>query len=256
MAPGRARRGAHERGSGRLRTMSEDSKGSRRLRRGHGNSTSPIPAIYDDPIKRQIDPEAFATFEQRLDAFTQRRFGALLPSLGKAFFKGCTREEVTDPGLQMAFQKWVMYGFRDADGLRIVDMFAAAGLHDEPEVGRALNAARKAVFRVASVARRDETTRQIDAFDLLREVDFDVLDKNTFALAREEDLLCGWMFPSGVLWRPLGLCTRVPKVAATAVRKALGTLAEGESMSFPELAERRTMKLFWLIYRGAVMAPA
>ena len=57
----------------------------RRLQRGHGGHLSGIPEIYDDKIARQIDPEAFSAFTQRLDAFAQRRFGPILPQLGKAF---------------------------------------------------------------------------------------------------------------------------------------------------------------------------
>ena len=225
------------------------------MRRGQTPASSPIPEVYEDPIARQIDPEALSAFEQRLDAFAHRRFGPLLPGLGKAFFKGASRDEVREPGLQTAFRNWVMYGFRDEAGLRIVDMFAAAGLHGEPEIGRAVNAARQSRFAVAAVETRDEATQQMRVGDLLREESFTYLDKNTFVHAQAEDLLCGWVFPSGVLWRPIGLCTRVPKVAATAVRQAMGELAAAEAMAFPELAERRSMKLFWLVYRAALLAP-
>lgn len=239
--------------------MSQDDtppESSRRKRRGEGAAPPVIPATRPDVGTKQIDPADFAKMQVRLDAFIERRFAPLVPALGQAFFQPARKGELGDPGLREAFRLWSLLGYRDPDGLRLVDMFAAAGLHDEPEIDRSLNAMRRARFRVLRIDARDESQKRLQTFDLLDDEAVSLLDRQAFDQVAIDELLCGWFFPAAGLWRGLGAVTRISKVVADEIREAIFSLAAHEQMTPAELAERRSMKLFWMLYRSAALAPA
>jgi len=229
---------------------------SRRHRRGDESPAPVVPPTYPDTGTKQIEPADFAAMQARLDAFIERRFAPMIPALGEAFFQPARRGELDDPGLREAFRSWSLLGYRDPQGLRLIDMFAAAGLHAEPHIDRALNAMRQARFRVLRISSRNEHQKLLATFDLLDDAEVSLLDRLAYDQVAVDEMLCGWFFPAAGIWRALGAVTRVAKVSGDELRAAISSLAAHEQMSPAELGERRSMKLFWMLYRATALAPS
>jgi hypothetical protein len=239
---------------------SEDPKGgpkkSRRHRKGEYEAPVVVPAIVPDPVARQIDPEHVSALVSRAEAFAERRFGPILTQLGASFFQGRTPADLRDEGLAAAFRAWVLYGFRDENGVRIIDMFAAAGIPPQREVARALTAARQARFAFFEVLERNPRTKQVRARDLNSphaspddEVDF--LDHTAYEVLEIGSVLAGWFVPVGPLWRPIGAATHVPPSKLPFLTAGLAQLAQGHSLAREELAQKYAMQMFWLAFRVA-----
>ena len=228
-------------------------KGGRRHRKGDYQAPVHVPPVVPDPIGRQISAEDFSALIARAEAFAQRRFGPILPQLGAAFFKGRTSDEVRDEGLQAAFRAWVLYGFRDQQGIRIIDMFAAAGIPPEGELARALTAARQARWGIYEVLERNPGTKQVRVRNWTTQAlapsdEVDLLDRRAFDVLSLGSLLVGWFAPVGDLWRPLSAATFVPPSRAKLVRAGLDALLSAQSADLDEFSQRGAIALFWLAY--------
>jgi hypothetical protein len=239
--------------------MSEDKK-SRRQRRGDYQAPVHIPPVVPDPITRQVPAEDFSALIARAEAFAQRRFGPILPNIGAAFFKGRTPEEVRDEGLQAAFRAYCLYGFRDPQGVRIIDMFAAAGIPPQGEIARALTAARQSRFSLFEVLERNPRTKQLRVANWTTDADApenecDVLDTRSYDTLALGDVLAGWFAPVGGLWRPLGTLTLTPQAKAPLLKAGLESLVKAQSDRVDNFSQRGAMHLFWLAYRVANLEP-
>lgn len=231
-------------------------KASRRHRKGDYEAPVQVPPIVPDPVSRQIAAEDFAALIARAEAFAQRRFGPILPQLGAAFFKGRSATEVRDEGLQAAFRAWVLYGFRDQQGIRIIDMFASAGIPAQGEIARALTAARQARWGFYEVVERNPGTKQVRVRNWTTDAtapddELDVLDRRGFEVLSLGSVLTGWFAPVGGLWRPLSAATLVPASKAKLLRGGLDALVNAQSKSVDEFSQTAAIALFWLAFRVA-----
>lgn len=239
-----------------MTTDERKDRGSRRHRKGDYQAPTIIPALVPDTISRQIDPEHFVALIARAEAFAQRRFGPILAQLGAAFFRGRSPAEVREQGLQAAFRAWVLYGFRDENGVRIIDMFAAAGIPPKAEVARALVAARQARFGFFEVLERNPRTKQVRARDLTSgeespadELDF--LDRNSYESLEISSVFAAWFVPVGALWRPVGAATLVPAAKHELLITGFERLLASQKLERAAFANKNSMQLFWLAYSVA-----
>ena len=246
-------------------------RNSRRKRRGHSSSAASEPSAASTaaasavasttaatPAKRrvvksvrQLDPEAFKQVDQMIGSFAQRRFGPLMPKVAEGFFGNASAEERKHPVLQQAFAQYFVYGYRDAQGLRIIDMFARFGLKLDREQQRVLQACLRAGFNVCRLESKNVANKQLQCRDLLREMPITVLDRGAFDAVEPGDILVAYMFPVGDLWRPLGMLTIVSRNKAKALVQALNQLAQRQGFSGPQLADRRPHQILWTAIRVA-----
>ncbi|PRQ02795.1 hypothetical protein ENSA5_21480 [Enhygromyxa salina] len=203
---------------------------------------------------RQLDPEAFKQVDLMIGSFAKRRFGPMMPKVAEAFFGVASSDERTHPELQQAFALYFVYGYRDAQGVRILDMFANYGLELEREQKRVLDACLRARFVVFALERKNTANKQLLGRDVLRGVPMTVLDNVAFAQLAPGDVLVAYMFPIGDLWRPLGMATKVARARAKALSQGLSQLARTQGFAPIELPDRRPAQVFWTAYRVADMS--
>ena len=76
-----------------------------------------------------------------IGSFAQRRFGGMMPIVGKGFFAGARdEEEAKSSEIQQGFALYFVYGYRDNAGRRVIDMFREYGLKLDREQTRVLGA--------------------------------------------------------------------------------------------------------------------
>lgn len=232
---------------------------SHRLRRGHKAEAERLAAeaAKNAPKKRvvkavrQLDGEAFKQVDAMLASFAQRRFGPLITEAAKGFFGNANAEEVKLPELQQAFALYFAYGYRDGQGIRIIDMFGKFGLELDFEQKRVLEAVLRTRLVVFQLERKEDANKQMQGRDLQRNEPLTLLDHNAYAQTQPGDVLIAYMFPVGDLWRPLGLATKIPRARAASLRNGLDKLAAEQGFSPTALVERRPAQVFWLGYRVA-----
>jgi hypothetical protein len=200
---------------------------------------------------RQLDPESFRQVDAMIGSFAQRRFGQLMPKVAQGFFGVARGDEPKHPELQQAFALYFVYGFRDPQGLRILDMFARFGLELDREQRRVLDACLRARFVVFGLERKNDANKQLLGRDILRGVPMTVLDSVAYSALAPGDVIVAYMFPVGDLWRPLGLATKVARAKVPALRQGLGQLASSQGFAPVELPDRRPAQVFWTAYRVA-----
>ena len=241
-------------------------RATRRKRRGHtdaaeataaatatGAPTPAAPAPRPRAVKsvRQLDPEAFRQVDGMIGSFAQRRFGALMPKVAEGFFGAASKQEREHAVLQQAFALYFVYGYRDAQGLRILDMFARFGLKLDREQTRVLEACRRTSFVVFMVEAKNEANKQLQGRDLLRGQPMSALDRGAFEVFNPGDVLVAYMFPVGDLWRPLGMCTKVPRAKVKAFGQGISQLAQRQGFAVAQLPDRRPAQVFWAAIRLA-----
>ncbi len=232
---------------------------SRRLKRGHKAEAERLAAerAAAAPKKRvvkttkQLDREAFRAVDTMVASFAQRRFGPIIPQIAKGFFGQAKPEEPSMPELQQAFALYCVYGYRDTQGARIIDMFSQFGLELDSEQKRVLAALLRVRFVVFALDRAEPSNKQMQGRDLLRGEPMTVLDGNAFAQTVPGDVLIAYMFPVGDLWRPLGLATKIPRARAAMLRQGLDRLAAEQGFGLMQLPDRRPAQVFWLGFRIA-----
>lgn len=200
---------------------------------------------------RQLDPEAFRQVDLMIGSFAQRRFGNIMPKVAAGFFGAARGDEPNHPELQQAFALYFVYGYRDGQGLRIIDMFERFGLELDREQKRVLEACKRARFVVFQLERNNPANKQLLGIDMLRGIPMTVLDQNAFDRTTPGDVLIAYMFPVGDLWRPLGMATKVARARANNLRAGLAQLANDQGFAPMELPDRRPAQVFWVAYRSA-----
>lgn len=200
---------------------------------------------------RQLDPEVFKQVDQMIGSFAQRRFGNLMPKVAAGFYGAAKGDEKNRPELQQAFALYFVYGYRDADGLRIIDMFSRFGLKLDREQQRVVDACLRACLVAFGLERKNESNKQLLGRDILRNLPMTVLDNVAYDMLGPGDVLLGYMFPVGDLWRPLGLGIRVPRAKVPALNQGLSQLAQAAQLTPMLLADHRPAQVFWVSYRLA-----
>lgn len=200
---------------------------------------------------RQLDPEAFRAVDLMIGSFAQRRFGNLMPKVAAGFFGAAKGDEPNHPELQQAFALYFVYGYRDQQGLRIIDMFERFGLELDREQKRVLEACKRSRFVVFQLERTNPANKQLIGLDMLRGIPMTVLDQNAYERLAAGDVLIAYMFPVGDLWRPLGMATKVARARVTNLRAGLAKLATEQGFAPVELPDRRPAQVFWVAYRSA-----
>ena len=200
---------------------------------------------------KQLDPEAFRQVDMMIGSFAQRRFGNIMPKVAAGFFGTATGDEPNHPELQQAFALYFVYGYRDGQGLRIIDMFERFGLELDREQKRVLDACKRAQLVVFQLERVNPANKQMIGLDILRGIPMTTLDQNAFERMAPGDVLLAYMFPVGDLWRPLGMATKVPRARVNALRAGLSQLAAEQGFAPVELPDRRPAQVFWVTYRSA-----
>jgi hypothetical protein len=233
---------------------------STRKRRGHkiaeleaAAAVAVAPAKPKRAVKtgRQLDPEVFRQVDLMIGSFAQRRFANLMPKVAAGFFGSAQGDEPNHPELQQAFALYFVYGYRDAQGLRIIDMFERFGVQLDREQKRVLDACQRSRFVVFQLQRSNQANKQMQGLDMLRGLPMSLLDQAAFDRLVPGDVLVAYMFPVGDLWRPLGLGTKVGRARVDALRSGLARLAQEQGFAAAELPERRPAQVFWLAYRAA-----
>jgi hypothetical protein len=236
---------------------------SQRKRRGHKAETDAAEAARVEAANkpqravkaiRQLDPEAFKRVDMMIGSFAQRRFGGMMPEVAKAFFAVARGDEANHPELQQAFALYFVYGYRDAQGLRVLDMFAQHGLQLDREQQRVLDACMRARFVVFGLERKNESNKQLIGRDILRETPMTVLDNVAYAQLSPGDVLGAYMFCVGDLWRPIGMATKVERAKTKALSQSLSQLSGNQNLVPIALADRRPAQVFWTLYRVAEMS--
>jgi hypothetical protein len=224
----------------------------RRRRRGQDTpaATPPSPGSPATREARQLDPRAFADVDAMLGAFAHRQFGRLIPAVMAGFFGAATREERQNPELQSAFMLFFVYGWKDPDGKRLVDAFAAYGPALHGEQARVLGALRRARLRLFEVQTRGVDNKQLGGRDPLRDEPMALLDHRAFETLEAGDGLLAWCM-GDALARPFGVATTVEARRMPALLTALRQLARELGMTATELADRRPAQTFWTVYRAA-----
>jgi hypothetical protein len=200
---------------------------------------------------RQLDPEAFRQVDLMIGSFAQRRFANLMPKVAAGFFGGAKGDEQNHPELQQAFALYFVYGYKDQQGLRIIDMFERFGLELDREQKRVLEACKRSRLVVFQLERVNPANKQMIGLDILRGIPMTTLDQNAFGRMAPGDVLLAYMFPVGDLWRPLGMATKVARARVNALRSGLAQLANEQGFAPIELADRRPAQVFWVAYRSA-----
>lgn len=233
---------------------------NQRKRRGHKAETEAAAALAlaetNKPKRavkttRQLDPEAFRQVDVMIGSFAQRRFGNLMPKVAAGFFGAAKGDEPNHPELQQAFALYFVYGYRDGQGLRILDMFERFGLELDREQKRVIEACKRARFVVFQLERSNAANKQMLGLDILRGVPISVLDQVAYTKLVPGDVLVAYMFPVGDLWRPLGMATKVGRARVNALRSGLAKLATDQGFAPVELPDRRPAQVFWVAYRTA-----
>lgn len=231
---------------------------NQRKRRGHSaQAAAEAAAVAASQPKRavksvrQLDPEAFRQVDLMVGSFAQRRFGNIMPKIAAGFFGAARGDEPNHPELQQAFALYFVYGYRDGQGQRIIDMFERFGLELDREQKRVLEACKRARFVVFQLERSNPANKQLLGIDMLRGIPMTVLDQNAFERTTPGDVLIAYMFPVGDLWRPLGMATKVARARANTLRAGLAQLANEQGFAPAELPDRRPAQVFWVAYRSA-----
>ena len=202
---------------------------------------------------RQLDPEVFKQVDLMIGSFAQRRFGPLMPKVAQGFFAAAKGDEQNRPELQQAFALFFVYGYRDTQGLRIIDMFSRFGLKLDREQQRVVDACLRACMVVFALERKNDANKQLLGRDLLRGLPMTLLDNVAFDALNPGDIMVAYMFPVGDMWRPLGLGTKVARPRAQAFSQALNQLAQSQNLSSTAVADMRPAQVFWTAYRLADM---
>lgn len=234
---------------------------SARKRRGHSAETqaqaeaqaaqaqAEVAASKRVKAVRQLDPESFKQVDAMIGSFAQRRFGNLMPKVAAAFFGAAQGDERNLPELQQAFALYFVYGYRDAQGLRILDMFGRYGLQLDREQQRVVDACLRSCLVVFGLERKNESNKQMLGRDILRGLPMTVLDNVAYDSLAPGDVLVAYMFPVGDLWRPLGLGTRIPRARTKTLSQALSQLAQSQNLPAMGIADHRPAQVFWTSYR-------
>jgi hypothetical protein len=248
---------------------------SRRKRRGTGPFTTPeqemLQAQADAQAQTPLPPERlapdkpvtpkfgryerpdFERVESMLASFASRRLQPFMEQVMKGFFNAATPQERNSPELQTAFYSFFLYGYRDPKGIRVVDLFANAGVPLDGRQRAALDACMQARLALVAVDDINPGKQRMRGKDILRDETVTVLDKNISQALQPGDRLLGWQIPWGTSWQPIGVAQRIEARRAHALDRAIETLCNSLRAVRLELPDRHAANLFWVVHRVANM---
>ncbi len=195
----------------------------------------------------------FERVETMLAAFANRRLGPLVNVVAKGFFGAATPEERENSGIRTAFYSFFLYTYRDPKGIRVVDLFAEAGLPLEGRQRAALDALLQARLVIMSIDDVHPGKQRMRGRDLLRDEQVTALDKNASSLVKPGERLMCWQIPWGTSWQPIGYAVQVEQRKAVALDRAIETLCNNLRVVRRELAEEHAANLWWVVHRVANM---
>ena len=244
--------------------MADKPQGSRRKRRGTAASepdaatrpstrpsTRPDAGGAQAPVRApRVNARAYAEAMQQLRAFSEQRFEKLITAVAQGFFGMATREEVQRPELRAAFFAFFVLGYRDQNGVSILQMFRGYGFRPTQPQARALEALERATFRVVEITEKHEGSRQFEGVDILDGANLRFVDKRAFEALHPGDAIMAWFMASGEVLRPVEVATHVDALRLPGVHAALRSLAESAEVELAELSMRRPAQVFWTVYRG------
>jgi hypothetical protein len=195
----------------------------------------------------------FERVETMLAAFANRRLGPLVNAVGKGFFGAATAEERENPGIRTAFFTFFLYTYRDPKGIRVIDLFAEAGLPLEGRQRAALDACLQARLVVQSIDDVHPGKHRMRGRDLLRDEPITALDRNAAQLVKPGERLMCWQIPWGTSWQPIGYAVQIEQRKAVALDRGIETLCNNLRVVRRELPEQHAANLWWVVHRIANM---
>jgi len=195
----------------------------------------------------------FERVENMLAAFANRRLGPLVNVVAKGFFGAATPEERENSGIRTAFYSFFLYTYRDPKGIRVVDLFAEAGLPLEGRQRAALDACLQARLVIMSIDDVHPGKQRMRGRDLLRDEPVTALDKNASSLVKPGERLMCWQIPWGTSWQPIGYAVQIEQRKAVALDRAIETLCNNLRAVRRELPEQHAANLWWVVHRVANM---
>lgn len=208
----------------------------------------------DKPITPKFGRYERADFERveaLLAGFAQRRLAEVVQAVGKGFFAAAGPQEQQLPELRTAFYSFLLYGWRDQSGVRVVDLFRRIGPRLEGRQLAALDACAGARLGLVAVDDVSPHKQRLRGRDLLRGEAVTVRDQSATRALRPGDRLLGWLIPWGTSWQLIGVATQVEARKAQALDRALESMAAQLKSGRRELADRHAANLFWVVYRVA-----
>ncbi|MEZ4384264.1 MAG: hypothetical protein R3A79_23220 [Nannocystaceae bacterium] len=254
---------------------SDKPRQSRRKRRGTGGiADAPQPAAAapqaDAPARPRRAPESapqqvkilsigryergdFERVEGMLASFANRRVAQLIQQVGQGFFAAASPQERQLPELRTAFYSFLLYGWRDANGVRVVDLFRRMGPQLQGRQLAALEALQNARLALVEIEDVNVKKQRVRGRDVLRDEAVTLRDKNAAVALRPGDRLLSWQIPWGTSWQPIGVATRVEARKVEALDRALESMANNLRAVRRELPVRHAANLYWVVYRVAGM---
>jgi hypothetical protein len=243
---------------------------SRRKRRGTGpiaSAPAPAPQVAprsasapaaQPPAEKilsigRYEREDFERVEALIAAMVNRnqQIRGFAEQLARGFFAPASPQERPLRELQAAFYSFMMYGWRDSNGVRIVDLFRNSAPQLTVRQQAALQACARARMVLVAIDDVHPGKQRIRGRDLLRDEPLTMRDHNATKIAREGDRMLCWLIPWGTAWQPIGVATRVEARKAEALERAIEAMANGLRAVRRELPERHAADLFWVAYRVA-----
>lgn len=245
--------------------------GSRRKRRGSGGIPTETPqtaaqhladaerAFGAPPPKPQAKVLSIGRYEradfERVEAllagFAQRRFPEVVQAVSKGFFAAASPQEQQLPELRTAFYSFLLYGWRDQSGVRLVDLFRRIGPTLDGRQLAALEACQGARLGLVAVDDVSPHKQRLRGRDLLRGESVTLRDRSAAESLRPGDRLLGWQIPWGTSWQLIGVATQVEARKAQALDRALESMLAQLKAGRRDLADRHAANLYWVVYRVA-----
>lgn len=231
---------------------SDDERGGRRKRRGHKKSSAePSAAAAQTPRRGKVDPRTYAQVMERIKAFVEARLVKLVTPVARGFFNGCSQDEIKREDLQSAFFLFFVLGYRDPNGVRVLDMYRGYGFKPSPVESRAVEALDLTHLRLVEVVEKVEANRQLRVVDKLTGDELRVTDQEAYKSLSAGDGMMAWFMPSSEVYRPIEVATHVKADLLGPMVTGLETLAKENDLELAELPRRRPAQMFWAIYRAA-----
>lgn len=248
------------RGTGPFRTTDQEILQAQAAAQARSSAAAslhaPATAAVIKPKFGRYERADFERVETMLVSFASRRFGPFVNQVLTGFFGAATPQEKANPELRTAGFSFCLYGVRDPKGIRLVDMFAHAGLPIEGRQRAALDACLQARLVLAAIDDVNPGKQRLRGRDLLRDEPITITDRNLSQVLRPGDRILGWNIPWGTSWQPIGVAQRVEARKAQVLDRGLETLCNGLRAVRCELPERHGANLFWLVHRVANMPVA
>lgn len=195
----------------------------------------------------------FERVEGMLASFVNRRLADLVSQVARGFFAAATPQEQQIPELRTAFYSFLLYGWRDGNGVRVIDLFRRVGPQLSGRQLAAFEACEGARLALIAIDDVNPSKQRIRGRDLLRDEAVTIRDKNATRSVRVGDRLLTWQIPWGTSWQPIGVATLVEARKAEALDRALESMANNLRAVRRELPLRHAANLYWVVYRVAGM---